>query len=329
MVGGRQMSIKELQYKLEKQMAEEEPALVRLGDASIASPFTCRQSSIYPTTRIIQQGRCTLVTTMQIYKIQALTCLTLAYCLSALYLDGVKLGDTQMLMSGLLSAFLFFTMSNAKPLDTLAPQRPPASICCAYMVCTVAGQFAVHLAVLLHAISMTRPHRKEAWICSGDSTNSTLAKDLGEIAPPCAGPCGEMDCNGCLGGTCVSDRDPDALFSPNLLNSVVFLITTITSVTTFLVNYKGRPYMVALKDNKLLLYTLLVGWFTIHAAVLEVIPDFNAYMQLVPMPDTEFKFTLVLLMLFDVVASFLVEKVSAFFLYGSACRTRTDALLAR
>ena len=31
---------------------------------------------------------------------QALTCLTLAYCLSALYLDGVKLGDTQMLMSG-------------------------------------------------------------------------------------------------------------------------------------------------------------------------------------------------------------------------------------
>ncbi len=107
-------------------------AIVRLGDASIASPFTCRQSSIYPTTRIIQQGRCTLVTTMEIYKIQvhpvsiqlcstlrlvvscpavkvciwlhlidrwwllqALTCLTLAYCLSALYLDGVKLGDQQ------------------------------------------------------------------------------------------------------------------------------------------------------------------------------------------------------------------------------------------
>ena len=31
-----------------------------------------------------------------------------------------------------------------------------------------------------------------------------------------------------------------------------------SQVTTFLVNCKGRPYMVALKDNKLLLYTSAV-----------------------------------------------------------------------
>jgi hypothetical protein len=33
-----------------------------------------------------------------------------------------------MVLAGLLSAFLFFTMSNAKPLDTLAPQRPPGGL---------------------------------------------------------------------------------------------------------------------------------------------------------------------------------------------------------
>ena len=31
--------------------------------------------------------------------------------------------------------------------------------------------------------------------------------------------------------------------------------------------------MVALKDNKLLLYTLMVGWVTIHAAVLNPKPQ--------------------------------------------------------
>jgi cation-transporting ATPase 13A1 len=63
----RQPTLRELKTRLEAQMAEEEYCLVRLGDASIAAPFTCRQSSIYPTTRIIQQGRCTLVTSMRIY----------------------------------------------------------------------------------------------------------------------------------------------------------------------------------------------------------------------------------------------------------------------
>jgi hypothetical protein len=32
---------------------------------------------------------------MQIYKIQALSCLMMAYCMSVLYLDGIKLGDQQ------------------------------------------------------------------------------------------------------------------------------------------------------------------------------------------------------------------------------------------
>jgi cation-transporting ATPase 13A1 len=63
----RQPTLRELKTRLEAQMAEEEYCLVRLGDASIAAPFTCRQSSIYPTTRIIQQGRCTLVTSRRIY----------------------------------------------------------------------------------------------------------------------------------------------------------------------------------------------------------------------------------------------------------------------
>jgi len=139
----------------------DELPMVKIGDASVAAPFTSKMPSIRSCVDIVRQGRCTLVTSIQMYQILALNCLISAYSLSVLYLDGVKYGDTQMTAMGMLGSISYMSVSRAKPLDRLSSVKPLTSIFHPSLFISLLGQFSVHLATMMWATNEAKQYMED------------------------------------------------------------------------------------------------------------------------------------------------------------------------
>lgn len=123
----------------------DEEVKTKLGDASIAAPFTSRTGSLRSVVDVISRGRSALVSTIQMYKVLALNSLLSAYTLSVFDAMGVRYGDFQMTAMGLLSAFSFTFFGKARPLPRLSREKPVARIFSRYIVSSVVLQTISHV----------------------------------------------------------------------------------------------------------------------------------------------------------------------------------------
>jgi cation-transporting ATPase 13A1 len=153
--GGVEGSAATLAAQFEEMETSDMP-MIKLGDASVAAPFTSKMPSIRSCVDVVRQGRCTLVSSIQMYQIMALQCLISSYSLSVLYLDGVKYGDSQMTAMGMLGSISFMSVSRSKPLNKLSRVRPLNSIFHPALFCSLLGQFAIHITTMVLAARLAK-----------------------------------------------------------------------------------------------------------------------------------------------------------------------------
>lgn len=97
-------------------------------------------------------------------------------------------------------------------------------------------------------------------------------------------------------------------FEPSLLNSAIYLLQLIQQISTFAINYQGRPFRESIRENKGMWYGLVLVAGVAFSCATEFVPEINSKLKLVPF-STAFKVQLTSLMIVDYAGCWIVEQV--------------------
>lgn len=166
----------------------------------------------------------------------------------------------------------------------MSKERPQPNIFNVYIIGSVLGQFAIHIVTLIYLSNYV--YKIEPYVLSLP------------LPMACANKSHRRE----------SDVDLEGEFEPSLLNSAIYLLQLIQQISTFSINYQGRPFRESIRENKAMYWGLVAASGVAFSCATEFIPEVNEKLRLVPFSN-EFKITLTVLMVFDYAGCWLIETV--------------------
>ncbi|CAA9986390.1 cation transporting ATPase, putative [Plasmodium knowlesi strain H] len=153
---------KQLEHMM--QSMDDSLPLIKLGEASIASPFTYKGNDIKCVKEIICCGRCALSKVIMMYKLMIINSLITAFSVSILTLDGVKLSDAQTTVISLLYTSLIVLISKTAPLKNISNYSPPNSLFNISVMSSLISQVFVHFSILIYGWKLACSYRESDYI---------------------------------------------------------------------------------------------------------------------------------------------------------------------
>lgn len=77
--------------------------------------------------------------------------------------------------------------------------------------------------------------------------------------------------------------DLEAKFEPSLLNTAIYLLGLSQQVSTFAINYQGRPFREGIRENPALYWGLVGAAAVAISGATDFMPELNRWLQIVEM----------------------------------------------
>lgn len=102
--------------------------------------------------------------------------------------------------------------------------------------------------------------------------------------------------------------DLEGDFKPSLLNSAVYLLQLIQQISTFAINYQGRPFREGIRENRGMFWGIVLVAGVAFSCSTEFIPELNEKMKLVSFSPA-FKMAMTTTMIIDYFGCYIVEQI--------------------
>lgn len=77
--------------------------------------------------------------------------------------------------------------------------------------------------------------------------------------------------------------DLEAKFEPSLLNTAIYLLGLSQQVSTFTINFQGRPFREGIRENQYLYWGLVGASAVAFCGATDFVPELNRWLQIVEM----------------------------------------------
>lgn len=284
---------KRILYGIESAMTS---SIIKPGEASLASSFSCLRPSIDGVEALMRVGVAAAAYALSVQQTIALNCLLSCYNLATLYRDGFRYGKH------LWNVELFFGMAIDQASDqascTARPRlsvlRPEQSLFDPAIVLSVCMQAFVHLATL--AVGVRMANALEVIHATPDETKSRvrwkgndqkhpivftkLARAL--ATSPRVSELEEKPKRGLN----LLGRPP---FRPNYATNVVFFLSIFQNAVSAIVTHRGKPFYGTMLESRKFCVSVGLALLFCVAGVSETFPGANAFLELRPLPSKKFK----------------------------------------